>query len=753
MMHTSISHVCMAVLAAIGLLLCPPSPVCAQSSEPGSALRDRDVDAAIRRAAAWLGEQQQEDGGWATPHDRYRDGGGTALAAWALREAGAAPDGPLLFAAWRQLASQTSQRTPARALRALLGVEMGEPADEVFHDDVRWLIDTQRDDGGWSREAERGPSTTYDTALAVLALGDARRAGMVIPDEVWRTAGGFLQRTVNADGGFGHYPPGSEPVRVRGMSHGSATAAAAAALGEVVQAGELQASAAQRRALGWLAEHFDLDRVPRWGWGARPDHTYRYFLERSARPISPGRLDGQPVDDELVRWLLEQQEEDGRFTGQPLAESDVVATAWALLTLTDIRRPLLANRIHFGTEPELTGAALCGAMEWLAREQGLQARWRDLPVEATPAQLLQAPLLVFTGDEAFALPAETALGVAEFLRLGGTVLLLPDGEAPVFQRTGDEFFRALLEGAKSVAVSEDHPFFRGEYAVSPMPVTAIGGRGRKRVFLLPGSLAVRLYASRGLSTSEAGGLMGNIVLHAGTDVLNGSRFDPTLRPPRPLQPLRHIQVGRLMHGGDWNTAPGATAALSRSLSRAISVGLQSRSVDAGESIPRELRLLWLTGSQFEAFRPSEMENLRSYLDAGGLLLLDAAYGDEAFYDRALAQLEQLYGAQAIKPLPADHPLLTGKFAGELGSNIMSVAYNVAARNVLGRRQGPPSLVGVWHDGRLVAVASRLALASPAEGSPPYDCVGYSVRDARRIVLNVVLYAEAGRYAAPLSARE
>lgn len=746
MMHRSNLHVCMAVLTA-GLLLAHSGPACAQSEEADSRLRDRAVDAAIDRAARWLVDQQQKDGSWSTPHERYRQGGGTALAAWALLQAGTPSDGPLLFGVWKQLASQAPQQTPARALRALLGKALGEGASEVLHDDVRWLINAQRDDGGWPREAGQGPSTSFDTALAAWALGEARRAGMVIPDETWRAGAKFLQRAANDDGGFGHYPPGSEPVRVRGMSHGSATAAAATALGEIVQAGELQAGETQQRALAWLAEHYRLDRVPQWGWGARPDYTYRYFLGRSARPISPGRIAEDDVEESLARWLLAHQEPDGRFTGQPLAESDIIATAWALLAMTDIRRPLLANRIHFGPGPGLTGAALSGAMEWLNRERGLQVRWRDLPVEASPSQLLQAPLLVFTGTEAFALPAETALGVAEFLRLGGTVLLLPDGEAPAFRRTGDEFFRALLEGAWSEALPGDHPFFNGEYTVAPMPVTAIGGRGRKRVFLLPGSLAIRLHASQALATSDAGSLMGNIVVHARAEALIGPRFDPTLRTPSALQPLRRIQIGRLMHGGDWNTAPGATLALSRDLTRAISVGLQSRSVDAGEAIAPELRLLWLTGSQYGTLRPGEIANLRSYLDGGGMLLVDAAYGDEAFYGRALAQLEQLYGAEAIRPLPADHPLLTGTFAGELGSNLTSVAYNPAARSVLGRRQGNPSLMGVWHDGRLVAVASRLALASPTEGSPPYDCVGYSVRDARRIVLNVVLYAEAARHAA------
>jgi hypothetical protein len=323
------------------------------------------------------------------------------------------------------------------------------------------------------------------------------------------------------------------------------------------------------------------------------------------------------------------------------------------------------------------------------------------------------------------------------------VAIVPAGD-PVFSRTSDEFFRALIDGYHSLPLPADHPLLAGRFQVQGLAVTAIGDRGRKRIFVLPATVAGQWQAGHGKATADAFELLANLTMFVTGGKLSERKFDPTLQRAPDVEPQHFIEIGRLIHAGDWDASREAPQALSRALAAAISVGVVGRDVRPNEVIPRELTMLWLTGSKLEGMTPAHIQNIRDYLDAGGMLLVDAAYGDETFHDEAVRQAELLYGRETLKPLPIDHPLLTGRFAGHLGSDIATVSYSPAARRKLGRDEGTPQLVGIERDGRIVAVLSRLGIAGPVEGDPPYDVIGYATDDARRIVLNVLLYAYAAR---------
>lgn len=715
-------------------------------AQPTPLVRDRAVDAAMVRASRWLIAQQQPDGAWPDTNDRYLQGGTTALAAWAICTADPGPDHPAVAKAMAYLGSLSPDRTPARALRALCAAAAGEQAQRQLDADVRWLVSTQRDDGGWARQDGGEPSTTFDTAVAVLALAEARRAGVALSADVPDRAAAFLKQTMNPDGGWGHYPPNARPVRVRGMSHGSATAATAAACRSLLRMDVREAIAPYEASQAWLQKAWAVDHIPGWGWGQAPRFAYRYFLSQTVQPFPPATAGARSYDEQLAAWLLARQADEGHYVGQPLAESDVVATAWALLTLADVRKPLLLQRLHLGPNAVASQPAVDRAVAWIAGKLRRDDAWRELSVNVSGEQLRHAPLLLITGRGPFDLPAETARGVTEFVDLGGMVAVVPDGPDPVFQRTADEFLRALLPRCQTRPVPPDHPLFNRVFNVQNTEAASIGDQGRKHVFLLPATMLQQLRAADGATSTDAYALLGNIAALAAEAGLENRKFDPMLQPAPDVAPPHVVTLARLVHAGDWQAGPHATSALSRTLSAAISVGVKGVNAKADQDIPAQAALLWLTGSTFEGLLPAHREKIRAYLDAGGLLLIDSAYGGEAFYAQALRELALLYGPDAVRPVPLDHPLLTGEFAGDLGNDITMVSFSEAARKKVGRSKGRPPLVGIERDGRLVAVASPLGLAAPVAGDPPYDYVGYVPDDARRVMLNVLLYAMASREA-------
>jgi hypothetical protein len=209
-----------------------------------------------------------------------------------------------------------------------------------------------------------------------------------------------------------------------------------------------------------------------------------------------------------------------------------------------------------------------------------------------------------------------------------------------------------------------------------------------------------------------------------------------------FQPRRALVLGRIHHGGDWDVFPQATEQLSLALAGAVSVGLVQEDVFEGQVFDPSLTLVHLTGSRLEGFGAPARQALKAYLDRGGILLVDSAVGHKEFFEQAKKMLEGLFGQGALKPIPANDPLITGEFAGGIGNDLREVRYSPAAAARLGKPAGPPQLWAVRSDGQPVAVVSHLGITAPAGGDPPERYVGYVPEDARRIALNLLLYAYA-----------
>jgi squalene-hopene/tetraprenyl-beta-curcumene cyclase len=112
--------------------------------------------ASIRRAVRWLEQHQNEDGGWGEDPRSY--------------------DEPQWIGRGPSTASQTAW--------ALLALVAADERSEAMWRGVRWLVDTQRQDGGWDEPQYTGtgfPSDyyinyhLYRLTFPILALGRCLR--------------------------------------------------------------------------------------------------------------------------------------------------------------------------------------------------------------------------------------------------------------------------------------------------------------------------------------------------------------------------------------------------------------------------------------------------------------------------------------------------------------------------------------------------------------------------------------------------
>jgi hypothetical protein len=188
----------------------PELPVESERAAPGAVERERSVAVLVelQRADGSFGESSGRDG------YGFVDGAITAICADALarvesrlapqprERAAAARERALAFL--RRFADADARRSSAMdafndpyALRALLAAGDRESAAKL----VARIASRQLPDGNWTVYNPERPAS-FNTALALLALADARSAGLDVPERCWSAAIGALERMRQPSGLF-----------------------------------------------------------------------------------------------------------------------------------------------------------------------------------------------------------------------------------------------------------------------------------------------------------------------------------------------------------------------------------------------------------------------------------------------------------------------------------------------------------------------------------------------------------------------
>jgi len=213
--------------------------------------------------------------------------------------------------------------------------------------------------------------------------------------------------------------------------------------------------------------------------------------------------------------------------------------------------------------------------------------------------------------------------------------------------------------------------------------------------------------------------------------------------PLPAEQRDRFVFSQLRYeGGDWDPYPTAYKEVLHYLMTTTSVKAQIARRELSLSDPELFSspFLYMAGhEEFAPFTSQERENLRRYLLAGGLLLIDDASGSKDLdFDRAVRrEMETIFPDSRLKRLPEDHAVFRSFYLSP---------------KVAGRRLGNPYLEGIDIDGQTVVIYSQNDLAGvwvrDRLGNWLYDCVpgGELQRlEAMKLFLNIIIYSLTGTY--------
>ena len=307
---------------------------------------DRQIDVSLRKAAAWLANNQQPNGAWTTP--QHGDStAATSLAVMALLAAGHAPEeGPygrnlsrgvawvigqqntngLLVGENRSHGPMYSHGIATLMLAEVAGMVSGDLAEQCqvsLEKAVRLIIDSQNQpkaaqhDGGWRYQPNSTDSDLSVTAWQLLALRAAKDIGCDIPSRNIDRAIAYIKRlAVKRGGGFGYMG-----------SHGATITRAGCGIVALEVCGDHRGKESLAAANMILTRPLTSD----------VDYFYYASYYCTVGMYKVGGDEWQAARPALYQTILQKQKFNGNWQpvkgGETKSGGDVYATAMAMLAM------------------------------------------------------------------------------------------------------------------------------------------------------------------------------------------------------------------------------------------------------------------------------------------------------------------------------------------------------------------------------------------------------------------------------------
>ncbi|HEX8696562.1 MAG TPA: DUF4159 domain-containing protein [Longimicrobium sp.] len=189
--------------------------------------------------------------------------------------------------------------------------------------------------------------------------------------------------------------------------------------------------------------------------------------------------------------------------------------------------------------------------------------------------------------------------------------------------------------------------------------------------------------------------------------------------------------------GDWDSAPLVPTNIIHAVAQytAIPVAAQGVTVDLSSAELFKFPFVFMTGHLPVRFSRQESDNLKAYVERGGLIFIDDHNHDVdgAFHKTATAELRRIFGPAALKEIPNDHELYRAFFTFADGPPTTSHELNGWGDNLVHEH-----LLGVEVNGRLGVLYSNKDYSS--EWGYHYPNKRFLSIDNTRFGVNVVVYA-------------
>lgn len=743
------------------------------------------MDAAIEKAKRFIYRHQSMEGRWETAPSRIGDGddwekmqgstygGYTALCTYALLAAGESPNDPRIKAAVDFLKHVDLIGVYAVAMRLQVWLLIPHESSELkglIHKDADFLLNNVNvkvdvvgsNDGLWDYLGKGSRVDHSVSQYGVLGLWAAQQTGVVdVSTPKWKLFEAAWRRDQTSDGGwiYGAYGPETVSMTAAGVASLFITADYLHAEDGIACLGTLTNPWIDR-GLHWIDSHYD----------EVYESTYAmYGIERIGAASGYKFFGSHDWFLDLTDKLISTQLKDGSWFSRYPGMQPLDATCFALLFMARGEAPVLMNKLDYHLHapvpgkpvvlPPTTGPTLMETVNWNERPRDLAnlanfvgrqtetyRNWQIVSPQALPEDLHDAPVLYISGSDAMNLTAEDAKRLKLFVQQGGMILGNADCGKEAFSHSFEALGRTMFGGTFR-ELPPQHPAFTHEqfaaksWRVRPSVLGLTNGV-RELMILLPNSDPARWWQTpNGAAGHQDAFELGADLYQYAIDRQLWSkgrsyivRFNPSAPPA-----LHKLKVARLAVGPNWDPEPGGWVRLAAILHNEDSTDMTFLPVVPGAGNLAAMHVAHLTGTTaFTLTNPARLE-IKSFVEHGGTLVIDAAGGSLPFADSAEQELKNIFGPAATpqldQPLPPNSPVYT---LAQHAINSFTYRSWTRANSVGALKQ--PQVKGITVGNRIAIFFSRDDLSAGLVGEPVDGIIGYSPETATAIMRNIMLYA-------------
>jgi hypothetical protein len=213
-------------------------------------------------------------------------------------------------------------------------------------------------------------------------------------------------------------------------------------------------------------------------------------------------------------------------------------------------------------------------------------------------------------------------------------------------------------------------------------------------------------------------------------------------PASPANP--HATVVRAIHNGAWNVEPLALQVFASSLAEQadhpLTIALADHPLESIHQLNPRPAIVMVSGLDAPAFTAAQLDAIKAYTLAGGVMLFETTGGRGDFAASAEIALANHLGIPA-RSLSRSRMITGDGLDG--AAKLSRLDFRPYAQEVFGSRETAPRLRGIVIDGQPRLIFSREDICHALLDQPKWGVVGYTSSTARNLLANIIRHAIAG----------
>jgi hypothetical protein len=637
--------------------------------------------------------------------------------------------------------------TYTHGLRATLLAAANRPEDRAtLKADVQWLLKASRN-GAYTYGLPT-PNNSWDNSnsqYGVLGVWGGAEVGMEVPDKYWRDVQAHWT---------GCQLPSGEWAYWRFVNEGRLSMTAAGIVSQLLaydylspasfgeEVGRPPYSQSLANGLKWLEQEDNCTRIP-----LDQNRGYALFSLERVGLVSGfkyfGTHDWYP---ELAASLIKTQtpvvERKNSKATLPVdaaasaSADDIAETAFCLLFLARGRHPILMNKLRFDGAWANRPRDVANLARFASRELERPLNWQVIPLERNWSDWLECPIAYLASHEAIRLDDKARENLKSFMEAGGMLFTQADGGSEAFNKSVMEFSGELLPEYQWQDLPADHPIYTVNYRIDPRPPLRYLTNGVRVLWLHSPQDLSKAWQVRAEQTQHNTFDLGlNLFIYAAGKTELRNRLSSPYIPAPQLTGVYSLPLARLKYSGAWDPEPYAFRRFARWFGWQTGYGLDVATVEVKDLTPDTAPVAHLTGTSAYAPSDEEVAALRKYVEAGGVLLIDACGGSAEFDGSVRAGLlDKAFPQTPLRAVEAGHALLSG------GSSGMEGLPRPVLRTGVGQRKSQVEMLRAGHG---AIIYSSLDMTAALLGTNTWGISGYRPDYARNLLKNIILWAADG----------